>query len=68
MNELFEVLGKLLLIVVALAVIVLFPFAFIWSLNVLFSLTIPFTISTWVASFVLIALFGAGKIKPFNRD
>lgn len=68
MNELFEVLGKLLLIVVALAVIVLFPFAFIWSLNVLFSLTIPFTISTWVASFVLIVLFGAGKIKPFNRD
>jgi hypothetical protein len=68
MNELFEVLGKLLLIVVALAVLVLFPFAFIWSLNVLFSLTIPFTISTWVASFVLIALFGAGKIKPFNRD
>lgn len=68
MNDILEVLGGLLLIAVAVAAVVLFPLAFIWSLNVLFSLTIPFTISTWVASFVLIVLFGAGKIKPFNRD
>lgn len=68
MNDILEVLGGLLLIAVAVAAVVLFPLAFIWSLNVLFSLTIPFTFSTWVASFVLIVLFGAGKIKPFNRD
>ena len=60
MNDVLGVLSGLLLITVAVAAVVLFPLAFIWSLNVLFSLTIPFTFSTWVASFVLIVLFGAG--------
>jgi hypothetical protein len=68
MNDILEVLGGLLLIAVAVAAVVLLPLAFIWSLNVLFSLTIPFTFSTWVASFLLITLFSAGKVISFNKN
>ena len=68
MNDILGALGGLLLITVAVAAVVLFPLAFIWSLNVLFSLTIPFTISTWVASFLLLSLFSAGKVISFNKN
>lgn len=68
MNDVLGVLGGLLLIAVAVAAVVLFPLAFIWSLNVLFSLTIPFTFSTWVASFLLLSLFSAGKVISFNKN
>jgi hypothetical protein len=68
MNDVLGVLSGLLLITVAVAAVVLFPLAFIWSLNVLFSLTIPFTISTWVASFLLLSLFSAGKVISFNKN
>jgi hypothetical protein len=37
-----------------LAFIVLFPFAPIWAINILFQTAIPFNFETWAASLVLL--------------
>lgn len=47
-------------IFLVIAYISLMPFAIIWALNTLFSLSIPFTFWTWLSAFVL---FGALKMK-----
>jgi hypothetical protein len=48
-----------LLIVLVIALFVFYPLAVIWSLNLLFGLTIPFTFSTWCATMVLVGVFTA---------
>lgn len=51
-------------IVVLLILIVLGPFLFIWSLDTLFPvLDIPYTLETWVASFLLTATLAAKAKK-----
>ena len=45
-----------LLAIISLAVVT--PFIFIWSVNTLFTLGIPYTFSTWGASLILIILLG----------
>ncbi len=48
--------------VVAVMVIVIFllgPFALIWALNTLFGLTIAYSFSTWLASFILMLTFAS---------
>lgn len=47
--------GALLIVLLVLAAIIFWPLLVIWSLNLLFGLTIPFTLGTWFAVFVLIA-------------
>jgi hypothetical protein len=43
-----------LIIVVILCILIFFgPFATIWALNTLFSLSIDYTIKTWLAALVL---------------
>lgn len=48
-----------LAIVFVIAVFIFYPIAVIWSINLLFGLTIPFTFSTWCATVVLSSLFAA---------
>jgi len=50
-----------LVIVFAIALVILMPIAFIWSLNTLFPvLNIPFAFNTWLAALFLISMVGAG--------
>jgi hypothetical protein len=48
-----------LVIVLAIGFTVFYPIAIIWSLNLLFGLTIPYTFSTWCATMVISGLFAA---------
>lgn len=47
--------------------VILWPFAFIWSLNTLFALSIPMTLQTWLAAFVLLTIVN-GVPKVSNRS
>lgn len=44
-------------IILAIALFILVPFAFIWSLNTLFNTHIAFTFATWLAAALLYYLF-----------
>jgi hypothetical protein len=48
-----------LAIVFVIGFTIFYPLAVIWSLNLLFGLTIPFTFSTWCATMLLIGVFAA---------
>jgi len=52
-------MGKFFIVFFALALIALAPLLSIWSVNVLFSTDIPYSIATWVASMWLIILVGS---------
>jgi len=43
----------ILMAIMAIALIVLGPLATIWALNTLFTLTIAYTLETWLAVFIL---------------
>jgi hypothetical protein len=50
-----------LLLVIIVAVLVIMPFASIWSLNTLFPvLAIPFNFDTWCAAVILGGVVGGG--------
>lgn len=54
--------------VIVLAAIALYPVATIWSLNTLFSLGIPYTPETWLATVWLgIATFGRAAAKKSSN-
>jgi hypothetical protein len=60
----YIVLGSIII-----ATIVSVPFGFIWSLNVLFSLSISYTIKTWLASMLFLILLGnSSGIKYKRKD
>lgn len=42
---------------VLIAIFLLGPFALIWALNTLFGLAIAYSLSTWLASFLLMLTF-----------
>lgn len=54
MKDFAYVFGILLLVVVLLAVM---PFAFLWSLNTLFGLGVPYTLKYLFAAWLLLAVF-----------
>ena len=51
MKDLIFVIGILLLVVVLLAIM---PLAFLWSINSLFGLSIPYTFHSFLAAWVLL--------------
>lgn len=55
-------MGKLLLFgffaTIIIATIIAVPFALIWSINTLFATSIAYNITTWLASFAILVLFG----------
>lgn len=53
----------LLIVLLLIAVIVIIPLAGIWSVNTLFLTSIPYTLKTWVASFVLMAMFSSHPVS-----
>jgi hypothetical protein len=47
-----------ILIVFVLNIIALYPIAVIYSMNTIFNLSIPFTLKTWMCTFLLLSIFG----------
>jgi hypothetical protein len=64
MNKLSIGLGVIIIILLAAII----PFAVIWALNVLFVLGIPYTFTTWVASFVFISVFSTGRLISYKNN
>jgi|688.fasta_scaffold215600_6 hypothetical protein len=59
---------KILMVVgLFLVLIVLMPYAAIWSLNTLFALTIPFTFDTWCAAVVLSGIVSGNHFVTFKK-
>jgi hypothetical protein len=59
---------KILMIVgFGLLLIVLMPYAAIWSLNTLFALTIPFTFDTWCAAVVLSGIVSGNHFVTYKK-
>lgn len=60
---------KILMIVgLVLLLIVIMPFAAIWSLNTLFpALAIPFTFDTWCAAVVLSGVVSGNQFVSFKK-
>ncbi len=54
----------LLLLIVVTAVLILVPFVFIWAINTLFGINTPYSLTTWLAAFIVILLLGWHKIIP----
>lgn len=44
-------------IIFTIALVISYPIALIWALNVLFGLKIPLTFETWIAGMVIVSLF-----------
>jgi hypothetical protein len=57
----------LIIAVIVIAIVVLMPFATIWSINTLFGLTIPFTLDTWLASLILGGVVGGTTGLSFKK-
>jgi len=56
-------MGKILILLMAIALVVLFPLAVIWSVNMLFPVAaIPVSFDTWCAVVVL-GMFFRGEAK-----
>jgi hypothetical protein len=64
-----KLLTALVVILLFVIMFVCFPFAIIWALNLLFSLSIAYTFQTWLAIIVLaIALQSTNNVKvKLNR-
>ena len=57
------------LLVLFLAVVLTVPVLLIWSLNTLFPvLAIPYTLYTWAAAALLVAMFSSGNLKLAVKD
>ena len=54
--------GAAIAIIIIIAFAILFPFLFIWALNILFNLSIGYTLETWSAA-VLLQMFLQTKIS-----
>jgi hypothetical protein len=54
----------LIIIAILIALLILMPWATIWSLNTLFPvLAIPFTLNTWLAAIILGGVVGGGHFR-----
>ena len=56
-------MDKLLLGLVIVALMILGPWVFLWSLNTLFGLSVVFTPKTWLAVMVFIACLNLGPAE-----
>ena len=60
-------MGKILIVLLAITLVVLFPLAAIWSVNMLFPvLAIPVSFDTWVAVVVLGMFFRGDAALKFK--
>ena len=63
MREIFESFPVFIIIVLILALIVFGPLVLIWALNTLFTLGIPYTFKTWLASLIIGGYLSNGSSK-----
>jgi urea transporter len=56
-----------LLLALAIAVVVFAPLVTIWAVNLLFSLTIPYTLETWFATLVIGTFLRGESPITFNK-
>lgn len=49
--------------ILAVVIVIAWPFILIWSLNTLFHLGILFTFKTWIAALILCAMLGGASIR-----
>ena len=54
---------KVGLFVFIISLLVILPTLVIWALNILFALMIPYTMETWAATFILLAVIGGRSNK-----
>jgi len=57
----------LLIIAFAVLIFILMPYAAIWAVNTLFSLTIPFTFDTWCAAVILSGVVSGNNFISFKK-
>jgi len=61
----YTAIGIVTLVLLLLLVLIFVPLAFIWSVNILFGLAIPFTLKTW-AAVILLQLFFKSDIINYK--
>jgi hypothetical protein len=52
---------KVIVAILAIILVLIMPLFAIWALNTLFSLSIPYTLETWVASVILCSAIRGNK-------
>jgi hypothetical protein len=62
MGTILKGLSGVTLVVAAILLIILWPFAIIWALNTLFEFGIAYTFWTWLAVLVLTMAFGRAGV------
>lgn len=56
------------IILIIIAFVVFLPFAFIWSLNTLFNLSIAYGFKQWAASLFVTMLIGSRSVNVSKND
>lgn len=54
-------------VLLALAALLLSPLAFVWSVNVLFGLSIAYTFKTWLAALVFLLMVSGLRASSSNE-
>jgi hypothetical protein len=63
MGKLIGAIGVIGFVVLAIVMILFWPFAIIWAVNTVFALNIAYTFWTWLAVIVLTATFGKTTVS-----
>lgn len=58
-----KIIGYTILVLLIIALVIIIPFGFIWSINTIFNLSLAYTLKTWLASIILLAFFGNAGMK-----
>lgn len=56
-----EAFVSLVLVIICVSIVFYFPLLFIWSLNNLFNLEIPYNWKTWLSTYILLTILNLGK-------
>lgn len=63
MGKLIGAIGVIGFVVLAIVMILFWPFAIIWAVNTVFAFNIAYTFWTWLAVIVLTATFGKTTVS-----
>lgn len=63
-----EVVIGIVMILIFIVLLIVVPFAAIWSVNTLFGTMIPYTFKTWVASLLLSGIVGSSSATVRKSD
>ena len=57
-----------IVILLTITLVISYPVAVIWALNILFGLKIPFTVETWAAGAVIVSMFCLNSNTSSKED